>query len=70
MRAASCYLPAPMPKPRRTKQPDFLQFRPYHAFTAPAERPVKSAAMAKWGLLLLAAAVLLGILAFWLSHRG
>lgn len=59
-----------MPKPRRTKQTDYLQFRPYHAFTAHAERPVKAAGMAKWWLLLLAMVVLLVILAFWLSRRG
>ncbi|HSI13558.1 MAG TPA: hypothetical protein VK961_16050 [Chthoniobacter sp.] len=57
-----------MPKPRRTKQPDFLQFRPYHAFTAHAERPAKAGGMAKWWLLLLAAAVMLVMAAVWLSQ--
>ncbi len=59
-----------MPKPRRTKQTDYLQFRPYHAFTAHEARPVKAAGMAKWWLLLLTAAALLVIVALWLSQRG
>jgi hypothetical protein len=59
-----------MPKPRRTKQSDYLQFRPYHAFTAHAARPVKTAGPAKWWFLLLTTAALLVVMAFWLSHRG
>ena len=59
-----------MSKPRRTKQSDYLQFRPYHAFTSHAARPAKASGVAKWGLLALAGAALLGFVAVWLSHRG
>lgn len=59
-----------MPKPRKTKQSDYLQFRPYHAFTASSARPAKAGNMAKWWLLAIAAVVLLGMAVAWLSHRG
>jgi len=58
-----------MSKPRRTKQPEFLRFRPYHAFTAHAERPARIISAGK--LLALAVVGVVALISFtlWISHH-
>lgn len=63
-------LRAPIPDLRMRKDSDYLQFRPYHAFTSHAAPPAKTAGGLWWWLLIAgAAALLLVAVGLWLGFR-
>lgn len=60
-----------MPELRMRKDSDYLQFRPYHAFTAHATRPAQDTGGTRWWLavtIVAAVALLLAVVA-WLYFR-
>ena len=60
-----------MPELRSKRKSDFLQFRPYVAFTPQAARPMPAPGGLRWGraaLILGAMALLLGVAA-WFTYR-
>ncbi len=63
MRNASCYVAPLMSKIQRTKDSDYLRFRPYRAFTSPA---VQSSNVT-WAKALGRAALIVGLVALLLG---